>query len=224
MFPLLDNYDCNDIRQLGLYAWHFDLFALKQLIEFNNDGLHETVKKLCHEANIVNEVGDWKRHSELTMEISSFNKIEPWMYQSAFLSLYSVVEAALDRHCDICKERFNLKLKKEDLKDKGIVRAVNYLENVVEIEEIRSDNRWSKILNLNKLRNDLIHRSGIITNSKNIDLYKNEFKVEVEDNRIYLIYENMIDIYSHIENFMNFVFSRDCKDKDRSFKIKDTIQ
>lgn len=124
MFPSLDDYDRNDIRQIYLYAWQFDLFALKRLIEFNNDGLNSVVGNLCNEATNASDIGDFKLHSKLTIEIQAYHKVEPWMFQSSFLSLYSVVEASLDRYCDLCKDRFNLKISKEDLKDKGIVRAV----------------------------------------------------------------------------------------------------
>ena len=219
MFPNIEDYDTRDIRQLGLYAWKFDLFALRQLIEFNNDGLNLKIGDLCNEAIIANEIGDFRRHCDLTMETMSFHKIEPWMFQSTFLSLYSVVEASLDRHCDICQKQFNLSVRKEDLKDKGIARAVGYLEKVVEVEKITADNRWAKMLNLNKLRNDIIHRSGIVENPKNISLYKYEFNIELVDGKIYINYENMITIYEHIERFVEFIFLRDCKDKNRSFKI-----
>ncbi|MNP80963.1 hypothetical protein D3C76_1792020 [compost metagenome] len=49
-----------------------------------------------------------------------------------------------------------LKIKIDDLNDKGITRGVNYLEKVVEVEKIKSDYIWGKMTVINDLRNDLI--------------------------------------------------------------------
>lgn len=39
MFPELENYNTKDIRSLILYAWHFELYGLKELIESTKNNI-----------------------------------------------------------------------------------------------------------------------------------------------------------------------------------------
>ena len=151
MFPNLDNYDSNDVRQLMLYSWHFDLFALKEIIEVTKNTIDGSIKQLIKFS--LENTNNPFINSETMMKVQEYHNIEPLSYQSYLLSLYSVVEAALDRYCLVCEEKMELKVKLEDLKDKGITRSVTYLEKVVELEIIKSDNRWGKMKLINELRN-----------------------------------------------------------------------
>lgn len=207
MFPKLDDYDSGDPRQLILYSWHFDLFALKELIEFTNSGLNEKISSNIRIAQ--QNVGNYELYDEAMMVVQEYHSISPLAFQSFLLSLYSVVEASLDRYCSICQEQLSLKIKLEDFSDKGITRAISYLEKVIETENVKSDYRWGKMRVINDLRNDLIHSSGMVTSSKKVNAYKSELGVEVVDGKVYILYENIVDIYEHINRFMVFVFSRD---------------
>jgi len=214
MFPNLDNYDSNDVRQLMLYSWHFDLFALKEIIEVTKNTIDGSIKQLIKFS--LENTNNPFINSETMMKVQEYHNIEPLSYQSYLLSLYSVVEAALDRYCLVCEEKMELKVKLEDLKDKGITRSVTYLEKVVELEIIKSDNRWGKMKLINELRNDLIHRCGYIGQDKKIKKYSSELNVEVEGGKIYLLYENILDIYNYIDKFMEFVFTRNFTNREKN--------
>jgi len=218
MFPDLENYNRNDIRQLILYSWHFELFALKEIIEITHNNIEENINKLLYlsHKNIGNPY-----HSELIMKVQEYNNIEPLTYQSYLLSLYAIVEASLDRYCKVCEEKMNLNVSLEDLKDKGITRAITYLEKVVEIENIKSDDRWNKMKLINEMRNDFIHSSGYFVKQAKIEKYKKILNIEIVDGKIYLLYEDIIKIYEIIEKFMDFVFTRNFLNPNKKLNIKD---
>ena len=220
MFPDLENYNTKDIRSLYLYSWHFELFGLKELIECTNKSINEKIKAnidLCPKYGASTAYNEVLKYQKLMMEVQLYHNITPLAFQSYLLSLYSVVEASMDRFCKTCEEKYNLKVALEDFKDRGITRAVNYLEKVVQVETIKSDHRWGKMTIINDLRNDIIHSCGIIEKKKKVEVYKGELGVTVEDGRVYITYENIIDMYRYIEEFMELIFTRDFIDKTKSF-------
>lgn len=217
MFPNVENYNTKDIREIFLYSWHFDLFALKKIIEHTRESIKESKKKLSyleriHEDNLY-------EHSDIIMQIQEYHTIEPLTYQSYLLSLYAVVEASLDSYCKTCEEKLHLKISLEDLKDKGITRAITYLEKVVEVENIQSDDRWNKMRTINEMRNDFIHSSGYFVKQNKIDKYKKILNIEIVDGKIYLLYEDIINIYEIIEKFMDFVFTREFTNINKKLNI-----
>ena len=218
MFPSLENYNTEDIRQLILYTLHFDLFAIKEIIEITKENIDANISALIDIAkkNIDNPY----IHTEAMTKVQEYHNIEPVSYQSYLLSLYSVVESSLDQYCEVCQSNINLKIGLEDLKDKGITRAINYLEKVVEVDNIKSDNRWAKMKLINELRNDFIHRAGYLKEIKKINKYKAELGIEVVDGKIYLLYEDIINIYTHIDEFIKFVFTRDLVNSSKQLKIR----
>lgn len=217
MFPNSKDYDKNDIRQLMLYSWHFDLYAIREIIEVTKNNIDVSIKSLIEFAS--ENIDNPYIHSETMMKVQEYHNIEPITYQSYLLSLYSVVEAALDQYCILCNEKMNLKIELQDLKDKGITRSVTYLEKVVEIEVVKSDNRWAKMKLINEIRNDFIHRSGYISNNNKINKYREELGIEVVNGKIYLLYENIINIYNHINEFIKFVFSKDFTNKSKTLSL-----
>lgn len=217
MFPDLENYDTKDIRQLLLYSWHFDLFALKKIIEHTNMSIKESKKNLFDELNL-NGANPYI-HSEIMMKIQEYNNIEPITYQSYLLSLYAVIETSLDRYCKTCEEKMHLKISLEDLKDKGITRAITYLEKVVEVENIQSDDRWNRMKTINEMRNDFIHSSGYFVKQNKIEKYKKILNIEIVDGKIYLLYEDIINIYEIIEKFMDFVFTRNFLNPNKKLNL-----
>ncbi|MDU6975886.1 MAG: hypothetical protein E6370_16495 [Clostridiales bacterium] len=206
MIPNLEDYDTNDPRQIILYSWHFELFAVKESIEFTKKGLDDKVSHLIRLAqeNLMNPI-----YCDAMIKVQEYHNVEPIAYQSYLLTLYAIVEASLDRYCKICEEKMNLKVKLEDFKDKGITRAVNYLEKCVEVDNIKSDIKWGRMQLINDMRNDFIHRAGYSDKLNKIKKYEAELKICTEDGKIYLLYEDIIRMYEYIEQFMEFAFSRE---------------
>lgn len=165
-------------------------------------------------------IDNWEVYDTSMREVQVYHAITPLAFQSYLLTLYSVVEASIDRYCSICEKNMKLKVKIDDLNDKGITRGVNYLEKVVEVEKIKSDYIWGKMTVINDLRNDLIHRCGAVSKKNNKIKYSEELGVEVIDGRISITYENIKLIYEYTEKFMELVFTRDFTNKDKTLLIK----
>ncbi|UED81069.1 hypothetical protein FH508_0004035 [Lysinibacillus sp. CD3-6] len=85
----------------------------------------------------------------------------PKVANAIFLTLYSDFEYFLINLCKAYKETLNLRLKFSDLKGDGIIGALNYLDRVVGIE-VKNNNYYQELPHWNKIRNVLIHNSGII--------------------------------------------------------------
>lgn len=221
MFPEISNYNTKDIRSLILYAWHFELFGLRELIESTNNSINEKIKANLDRAQSM--IDNWEVYDNSMREVQMYHSISPLAFQSYLLTLYSVVEASIDRYCNICQENMNLKLELDDLQDKGITRGINYLEKVVEIETVKSNYIWGKMTVINDLRNDLIHRCGSVSKKKNINKYCEELGVEVIDGRISITYENIKQIYSYIEQFMELVFTRNFTNSTKTLNKQEGI-
>lgn len=222
MFPNLDNYDRSDPRQLYLYSWHFDLFAIKESIEITKRTLQDRIKEQIELQRIWNtscKYEDVQNHCESLMKVQEYHNIEPIAYQSYLLAAYAVIEAALDRYCEICQQKMKLKVELQDFKDKGVTRAVNYLEKCVEVENIKSDIRWGRMQLINDMRNDFIHRAGYLSQQKKIEKYESQLGISVVDGKIYLLYEDIIRVYEYMDEFMGFIFTRRFTNKEKVLGI-----
>lgn len=217
MFPDINNYNGKDPRQLIMYSWHFDLYAVREMIDNTQNNISKKIKESIKIAqdNLVNS-----KYDEEMIKVQEYHNIEPLAYQSYLLLIYSILEASLDRYCKICEHEMQLKIKLEDLNDKGLTRSVSYLEKVVETEIIKSNNIYRKINVINNLRNDFIHRAGYINSKDKINKYRAELGVEVIDGKIYLLYEDIVNIYNYIDEFLKFVFSRNFTNSTKELKIK----
>ncbi|BDU50396.1 hypothetical protein [Haliovirga abyssi] len=218
MFPDINDFDKNDFRQLILYSWKFELNAIESLIEITSKDMEEKRKEL-HDLSVENL--DNYIHEECMKNIIYLHETEMLAFQSFFLTIYSVVEASLDRYCEICKRKFELKIGLEDLKDKGITRAINYLEKVVDMEEIKYNDMYRKMKLINKLRNDIIHKAGYISEKGKIEIYKEELELEVIDGKIKFICEDIKRLYKYMDDFIKLIFSKKIKSYDENFNSEE---
>lgn len=210
MFPDLNDYDRSDFRQLILYSWKFELNAIESLINITKQDMDSKITALIElsKKNLNNPF-----HEVCISEVSYLYEVESLAFQSFFLTIYSVIEASLDRYCHICEKKINLKISLGDLKDKGITRAITYLEKVVEVEEIKSNSLFEKIALINRLRNDFIHRAGYIADKEKINKYEEILEIAIIDGKIKFIYEDIERLYRYMDDFLKFVFTRDLKNE-----------
>ena len=82
--------------------------------------------------------------------------------RSALITLFSFMEAELDRLCDRIRAFENYAVSLNDITDKGIVRATTYLIKVVGLQNIRSGSCWSEIKNIQVIRNLIVHSDARI--------------------------------------------------------------
>ncbi len=69
---------------------------------------------------------------------------------------------------NICKEeqkKKSLKLGINDLSGKGIEQAKNYLSKVIGVD-ISIDKSWQEVINIQKIRNKLVHNNGFLESEK----------------------------------------------------------
>jgi len=84
---------------------------------------------------------------------------------SFIVTCYSYLEHELIQKCKIEKNAKPLQLSINDLNGKGIEQAKNYLIKVVGID-FPIGEPWNEIMNIKDIRNFIVHKRGILDNSK----------------------------------------------------------
>ena len=80
--------------------------------------------------------------------------------RSALLSIFSLFENELNKLCYLYMAEKSITIDLSDLKGSGVVRAVEYLSKVVEINTHKSSREWQEIKSIQKLRNVIAHQDG----------------------------------------------------------------
>lgn len=96
--------------------------------------------------------------------------------ESLVITIYNFVESELNLLCEIISESINIKVKLKDLYGKGIERALSYLLKVAEFDMQNMGGELSYIRKVNKLRNTIVHRGGILP--ENNDHVLNQFVLQ----------------------------------------------
>lgn len=91
-----------------------------------------------------------------------------------FITVYSQFEQALRKICEDVKEREGIVLSLNDIAGQGIVKYQTYLKKVCKIKFPDNEQEWSRIRNLNTLRNYVVHQSRYLDDS---DLAKSIRKI-----------------------------------------------
>lgn len=207
-FPDIKDFDMKDFRQIILYRWQYDMYAIKGVIEYINSSLDESISNEIERQLEYNNNGQWVEHEESLAKVAHLHSISPFAFSSCLLSTYSIMEACLDRYCIICSEKFRHKVQLSDMQGKGVQRALAYLDKVIQIENVTSDGLHGKIKVINDLRNDLIHRAGVAV-PKKAAVYKAELNIELsEEGVIEVLYENAVYVHHLCDQFIKFVLSR----------------
>ncbi len=96
-------------------------------------------------------------------EGSKLGSTFPAMSNAAtFVSILSYLEHEMFSLCARLQKNKKYALGVKDLSGSGIEQAANYLEKVCEVREFRKDQVWGDVSKLQKLRNIVVHRSGIL--------------------------------------------------------------
>lgn len=81
---------------------------------------------------------------------------------TTFVSILSYLEHEMFSLCARLQTNKKRSLGVKDLSGGGIEQAANYLEKVCEVRDFRRNRVWEDVVTLQKLRNILVHRSGIL--------------------------------------------------------------
>lgn len=90
------------------------------------------------------------------------NKYPSIHRESLLITIYNFLEAQLNELCEIISESIENKVKLEDLSDKGIHRALQYLTKVGGFDLSKMGGELSYIKTVNKLRNQVVHNGGCL--------------------------------------------------------------
>ena len=86
--------------------------------------------------------------------------------KSTFLTLYAFLENELEKLTIKLKRELLLPARLDDISGKGIHRSFSYLQLIVNLKIDKSDNRWSRISQINRLRNMIIHSEGQLSTNE----------------------------------------------------------
>jgi len=129
-----------DVRKLKLNSADFSLYDASGRVDFN---LYDTE--------------DWPFVWEWLYE--DLNRLMHYtaneLRKALFTAIYSLIEPAIDTRIQFIKERDNLQLSLNDIKGQGLKRDKAYLVTIAGIN--LPDLEWSKVTDLNKLRNCVVH-------------------------------------------------------------------
>jgi hypothetical protein len=102
---------------------------------------------------------------EITADLQRIDEFADLLWKSFFISLYSFLEAQLNRECrDRQRENKSIKDSLEDIKGKGIERAKTYLVKVLKSSfPFGTSPQWQEVKLYGKLRNSLVHNEGKIS-------------------------------------------------------------
>ena len=130
---------------------------------------------------------------------------------SVLVTFYSILEGALNDLCNQMRHLKKLELKLDDLKGSGVERAELYLRKACLIDFPGKSGEWNEILELNKLRNCIVHTQGNILEAKKTEelkkIIKNTKGLDIERDRYIKIKPAYIEsIEESVRNFLTKVF------------------
>lgn len=152
--------------------WHFNPLVIETFarlhgalafLETMNDGIPTVEEKEHRYLDQLAVEGGWD-DGEYAVERDVLNdRFHVWVPTFAAYSvtilLYSIVETQLDAFAEHMGKKLGSKLRIRDMAGKGVDRSANYLERVLSID-VKTDPAWSRLKDLQSLRNIMVHRGG----------------------------------------------------------------
>jgi hypothetical protein len=135
-----------------------------------NDGIPTVEEKEHRFLEQLAAEGDWE-YGEYAAERAVLNdKFHTWIptfaaYSAAVL-IHSIVETQLEAFATHMGKKRGSKLRVEDMAGKGVDRSANYLKGGLSID-VKTDPAWSRLKDLQSLRNIIVHRGGKPGESEN---------------------------------------------------------
>lgn len=143
-----------------------------------NTFLIEAEKQIAvKEEGLKQKIDDWKTkyhsnpeapdaYDRYESDLNNLALIPNLLYNSVFLTAYSIFENRMFEICSICKEEFELKISARDIKGNDYLdQCKKYLEKVVEVDLSHLNQTWSDLANYRKLRNAIVHNEGTLKES-----------------------------------------------------------
>lgn len=162
----------------------------------------------------------------LIHERDSFESNFIYQYRnSTLVSIYSLLESRVNELADVLGEMLDKKIKISDLSGEGVVRAKKYFEKVCELEFEKINSIWSAVMELNTVRNCIVHCEGSIERARSArnlkNIVQNSYGLSESKNKTILIERTYIECsIDNIESFHNHLIEN-CVEKTEAYnKLK----
>ena len=96
------------------------------------------------------------------------------LYNSSFVTAYSLFESFFLKLCEHAKYQKNIKLNVNDVSGKGIKQYKLFLNKVVGVDFTPFQTEWQEIRDYNKIRNYIVHNRSSIIKDSNRELQQQE--------------------------------------------------
>lgn len=137
---------------------------------------------------------------------------------SAVLAAYSYLENSMNKICINLENSKDIPLTVTDMSGQGIDRCKLYLDKMCNIDFMTINSYWSRLKDLNKLRNCIVHGDGDAERVKSrnnlINLIENHNELSFIENKLVMISEPYIkESIDDIEFFLSYLVDKDNKKK-----------
>jgi len=139
------------------------LHGVQAFLETMNEGIPTVEEKAHRYLEQLAEKAGWEK-GDYTVERSVLDaKFHLWVPTfaswSAAIILHSIVETQLDAFAEYMGQQRGAQLRAKDVAGKDIERSVRYLKLALSID-VKADRAWSRLKDLQSLRNIIVHRGG----------------------------------------------------------------
>lgn len=215
----VDNSFKIDLKDFRKRFTH-ELKYLNEYFELNNKMLIGRKEKLDADLKV-----DISKHPEQEDSFRNFYqidyiKIPCYFYNSAIVSLYSLLENNINSLCEIIQAETNFVIELRDLAGSNIIdKGRRFLSKIANIDFDKIDKEWIRITDFQKLRNLIVHNNAqmkrpvkdnnLISKFKEINTYETVKDFHITD--ISLVYE-------FLELIDKFIISLADQIEERQFK------
>lgn len=105
--------------------------------------------------------------------------------RSALIALFAFFESELDKLCKRVKNVDGHKIDLVDIAGKGIFRSTTYLLKVARIEGVRDSCQWHEVMQIQAIRNQIVHSGGRLPKSN--DPKAEKLKAYIENSKFVLL-------------------------------------
>lgn len=164
----------------------FEIKFFRTYLKDMEQALEKERINLEREFDVLKKEGDIYQDEDSLIEyLGVVQQYFPIFYSSFVIAIFSFFEYELNRICRILevKDESNIILK--NIYSQGISRAKIFMEKVCHLD-LPSENLWEELVNINKVRNCLVHSNGEVS-KKDENLMSDIEKlrlIKIETNRI----------------------------------------
>lgn len=150
-------------------------------------------------------------------DLYEIEKIQINLYRnSTVISLHSLLESELNSICKHIYKKLNYPIEQSDLYGNGINRSKKYLQLIAGVKFENLNTEWSKISDLNKIRNCIVHCNGTVEISNDTKKQKSLEKIInchphlefIHNSKIIISKEFIEQSITDIEKFLDNIYQQ----------------